>query len=110
MTASDYNYWRNALAGKWAPIHEGDPQPGFYLRKLFGGKGAPLSPVAIWRNGEGELTAMQQIIVRPTIVDPNEIWTWCAGWPIPEGPYRIAAEKHTWPSGLDKFKFKREIA
>jgi hypothetical protein len=104
-----YDWWREALQGRFGPIHEGDPRPGFYLRKLFGGKGAPLSPVAIWRNGNGELTAMQMIIVRPTEVNPNDVWTWAAGWPIPEELYRTI-ERQTWPPGLEKFRFKREVA
>ncbi len=27
---NDYAYWRDALTGKFGPIHDGDPQPGFY--------------------------------------------------------------------------------
>ena len=104
--SDDYTYWREALAGNFGPIHDGDPRPGFYLRKLCAGKGAPLSPVAIWRDAMGELTALQQIIIRPTFVNPSDVWTWAAGWPIPEEHYR-SAERLTWPPGLEKYKHRK---
>ena len=52
-----YAYWRNALAGNFGPVHDSDPQAGFYrARNKKAGKD---DPIAIWFNDAGDLGALQ---------------------------------------------------
>ena len=46
MSRDAYSYWRDALAGVFGEVHDGDPQPGFYRTRFA--KSAPWLPVAIW--------------------------------------------------------------
>lgn len=108
MTAS-YDYWRNALAGHFGPVHEGDPQPGFYRCRILPGKDSPWTPIAIWPLDDGSLTAMKHafVVEQPLIVDAGEIWTWCCDAPITEEAYRAVAEnKLPWPSGPGPIRSK----
>lgn len=111
--SDDYAWWRDALAGKFGPIHEDVPHAGFYRRKLFSGKGAPWAPVAIFPDLNGNLTALQTqvVISRPTIVDAKDVWSWCSQNPIPEETFRAVAERgQPWPSGTEQFSLKRKAA
>lgn len=85
----DYDYWRNALDGKFGPIHDGDPQPGFYrLRR----RGQVDQPVAIWR-GHGRMCC----VVADREDDANELWTFVADKPITEDVYRAVVAGEPWP-------------
>lgn len=90
-----YAYWRAALAasqgrGEWPPIHEGDPQPGYYRKRAR--KGGPWLPVAIWER-DGELVAT----VDGKPVAPAEIWTWVADKPVAYEDFRERTETGRWP-------------
>jgi len=98
-----YEYWKKALivgdgrqltrdeAKQLGITHE--PKAGFYRKRE---KGGPDTPVAIWSAG-GEMKAVAG--GRP--VDAEEIWTWCATWPIAEDTYRGVAERgEPWPDDL----------
>lgn len=76
----DYQYWTNALAGNLGPISDGDPQCGFYRRRLF--KDGPFVPVAIWKDGD-EFIAL----VDGKAVDASDLWTWVCDKPITEAEY-----------------------
>jgi hypothetical protein len=105
-----YQWWRDALAGKFGPVHESEPQPGFYRRKLFSGKTAPWAAVAIFPGANGMVAMQNKVVVpRPTSIDAMEAWMWCADNPIPEETYRLVAEQsQPWPSDTDGFSRKRQ--
>ena len=92
ILSNTHTYWRQALLGALAPIHENDPQPGYYRMRAF--RGGPWLPVAIWRDSEGNLKALRD--GRPA--DAQDLWTWCCQNPIPYGTYVSVAEKgQAWP-------------
>lgn len=81
-------WWQNALAGKIGPIHDGDPQQGYYRTRY---KDKPWEPVAIWFE-DGKWHAMRG----ERQVDPNDIWTWCCRNPITYEAYVKAIEGGGW--------------
>ncbi|WIY54113.1 hypothetical protein O9Z70_06225 [Devosia sp. YIM 151766] len=85
----DYVYWINALAGTLGPVHDGDPQCGFYRRRLF--KDGPFVPVAIWKQ-EGEFIA----VVDGKAADAAGIWTWVCDKPITEAEYHKVMAGKGW--------------
>lgn len=90
---SSYDYWRNALAGKFGAVHDGDAQPGFYRARNKDGKD---DPVAIWC-GDGEMVAYRN----GTAVDAADIWSWVCRAPITEELYRAVAERgEPWPDAI----------
>ncbi|WP_169194970.1 hypothetical protein [Devosia sp. MC1541] len=85
----DYAYWSNALAGNLGPISDGDPQCGFYRRRLF--KDGPFVPVAIWKQ-DGAFVAL----VDGKSADAADIWTWVCDKPITEAEYRKVTGGGEW--------------
>lgn len=85
----DYAYWSNALLGTLGPVSDGDPQCGFYRRRLF--KDGPFVPVAIWK-AEGALVAL----VDGKTADASEIWTWVCDKPITEAEYHKVMGGGAW--------------
>lgn len=75
----NYDWWENALAGQFGPIHDGHPQPGFYR---YRDKADRWHAVAIWHDG-GKMIAVND--GKP--IDPNTIWTWAAKNPISHRSY-----------------------
>lgn len=78
----DFAWWRAALAGERPPIHDGEPQIGFYQRRLI--KGGPMVPCAIRRNEDGVIVCE----INGKATDPDEAWTWLAAQPISQTDYR----------------------
>lgn len=75
-----YAWHRAALAGLNPPIHEGQPECGWYRRKIV--KGGPWVPVRIFVERDidpdtGELTGPERLVadVDGTICDPGRHWT-----------------------------------
>jgi hypothetical protein len=87
---TDYTYWQNALAGKFGPIHDGEPQPGFYRMCR---KGQIDQPVAIWAENGG-----MQALVSDDEVNADTIWTYVADKPISEDVYRAVMAGGLWPT------------
>lgn len=89
----EFQFWRDALAGKDVQINPDDPQPGYY--KARRGRGGPWLPVAIWRISDG-------LVARhgPDAVEPSEIWTWCAGNPIDKQVAKYAFEHGSFPGDV----------
>jgi hypothetical protein len=87
---NDYQFWRDALAGKTVTITEAEPQPGYYKLR---NKSGDWVPVAIWRK-DGELVARVASEAR----DPHDIWTWCAKSPVSKDEAKAAFETGRWPS------------
>lgn len=103
---SDYTYWQNALAGNTGPVHDGHPRLGFYRRKIVSGRDSPWTPVAIWEDDAGQVRALQHatVIMGPRLVDPDEVWSWCAANPITEEAYRAVVDGKPWPSNFKTVK------
>lgn len=85
----DYAYWSNALLGTLGPVSDGDPQCGFYRRRLF--KDGPFVPVAIWKQ-DGAFVAL----VDGKTADAAEIWTWVCDKPITEAEYHKVMGGEGW--------------
>ncbi|MGO7686233.1 hypothetical protein ACC696_16435 [Rhizobium ruizarguesonis] len=81
-------WWQNALAGTIGPIHDGDPQQGYYRTRF---KDKPWEPVAIWFE-DGKWNAMRG----DRQVDASDIWTWCCRNPITYEAYTKAIEGGGW--------------
>lgn len=97
-TETDYTWWSNALAGNVGPISDGYPECGFYRRKQ---KDKTFCAVAIWRNADGELVAVETRGNSAHPVDAQDTWTWVAKYPIPEALYRAYCDTGRWPD-MDK--------
>lgn len=68
-------WWQNALKGNFGPIHENEPQQGYYRVRR---KGEPWEPVAIWQDERGEWLAYR----KGQEVRPEDIWAWACRNPI----------------------------
>ncbi|MGZ2484332.1 hypothetical protein ACVITL_002855 [Rhizobium pisi] len=81
-------WWQSALAGSIGPIHDGDPQQGYYRTRF---KDKPWEPVAIWSE-DGKWHALRG----DRQVDASEIWSWCCRNPITYEAYTKATEGGGW--------------
>jgi hypothetical protein len=90
-----FTYWHNALSGNYGPIHENDPQCGYYRMRLR--RGGEWVPVAIFREDDGEVIAL----CKGEMKDAFEVWTWCCRYPVDYEVYRAVVEegKH-WPEDV----------
>ena len=82
-------WWQAALAGKAPPVHENEPQQGFYR--------VANDPVAIWFEA-GEAVAMR----RDREVDAGEVWTWACRKPTAHALYLSVMDGGEWPESIDK--------
>ena len=96
MTISSLTYWHSTLQGKSLPIHENDPQEGWYRTRPR--KGYRSLPVKIWRDeGTGELLALRD----GRRVDPYEVWTWVCLNPVSVEAYQDVLERGgRWPDDV----------
>ena len=94
-------WWRSALAGEKPPMHDSDPKPGFYQRRLV--KGGPMVPVRIWldqaiddETGEliGDETLRCEVNGRPA--DPEDVWSYVADSPISEADFDLMRRRIAW--------------
>lgn len=88
MTDNVWHWWQEALAGRFGPIHDSDPQQGYYRTRF---KNKPWEPVAIWFEAD-RWNAMRG----ERAVDAAEIWTWCCRNPIAYEAYTKAIEGGGW--------------
>jgi hypothetical protein len=84
-----YAPYRALLAGKKVPIIADEPYPGRYKMK----RGNVWLPVAIGFDEFGNLTAL----VDGKRVNPLDIWTWCAKWPVTQDAYKFRKANGHWP-------------
>jgi hypothetical protein len=90
--SDDLTHWRAALRGAAMPLHENDPQPGYWRLRAW--RGGPWVPVAIWRDPDGSLKALKG--GQPA--DAQALWTWCCRHPIAYEAYcAVAEEGQPWP-------------
>lgn len=74
-------WWMKALKGEFGPMHEGQPEQGFYRTRFKGGK---WEPVAIWKDED----TGQWIAYRAgREADPGEAWNFCRTHPITREAY-----------------------
>lgn len=74
-------WWMKALKGEFGPMHEGQPEQGFYRTRFKGGK---WEPVAIWKDED----TGQWIAYRAgREADPGEVWNFCRTHPITREAY-----------------------
>lgn len=83
-----WEWWTNALAGKFGPIHDGCPEQGYYRTRF---KDKPWEPVAIWSE-DGKWYAMRG----EHQIDATDIWTWCCRNPISYEAYTKAIDGGGW--------------
>jgi hypothetical protein len=88
-----WKWWQDALAGKLGPIHDSDPQQGYYRTRF---KDKPWEPVAIWFE-DGEWHAMRG----ERAISAADIWTWCCRNPITYEAYTKAIEGGGWDDEPD---------
>ncbi len=89
-----WNHWQRRLAGEMLPLVNEQPECGFYRMKNRY-NGVP-TPVAYWPSGSevhcrigGEDVSVEK---------GQEVWSWCAKYPITEEAYRAVAEQgKPWP-------------
>lgn len=89
----DFQFWRDALAGKPVVIEESSPQPGYY--KIREGRDGPWVPVAIWRH-EGELVCR----VGNERRDPMQVWLWAAKHPVAKDAAKTAFDTGQFPGEI----------
>jgi hypothetical protein len=95
IVADEFQFWRDALAGKSPPMDANTPQPGYYRKRAH--KSGPWIPVAIWRKN-GDLVAR----VGDKWDSASEIWTWVAGNPVSKNDAKYAFENgNIWPTDTE---------
>lgn len=97
-----YDFWKAALedpskiGSKKLPVHENDPQAGFYRMKREGSE--DLLPVAIW-DASGEMVAK---VGEERTIEAVLIWTYVCRSPVTEADYRAVRAGGTWPDSAPK--------
>jgi len=110
---NSYIYYQSALKGVFGPVHENDPQCGYY--RMRRGRGGPWVPVAIWKERPGSLAPSENsensdsgklvCLVDGVEWDPFEVWTWVCRYPVPYETYVAVAERgEVWPEDLPDLK------
>lgn len=84
-----YKWWQDALAGNVGAIHEGEPQSGFFRRKVADGS---MVGIAIWYDGDKPVA-----LVSGKPANPNTAWISGAKNPVSEEFYREWESNGVWP-------------
>lgn len=92
-TTDQYSFWRRRMAGEVVPIHDGEPQAGFYRLTSKDGNS---QPVAYWFGKEGDLRCR---IGNKDVDDQiaNERWPWASKKPISHEVYKSVIAGNPWP-------------
>ncbi len=93
MTVDQYDFWRRRIAGEVVPIHDGEPQAGFYRLKTRDGDS---HPCAYWFAPDGSLRCRvgNKDIDEQTA---NERWPWASKAPISHEVYKAVVAGGPWP-------------
>ena len=91
MDPKHYEWWRQAVAdphaiGTTLPINMNNPQCGYYRTRRG-------DAVAIWYDSTGLMVALEG--ARP--VDAEDIWSWCAKYPVSYDAYEQKMSTGRWP-------------
>ncbi|ANW00664.1 hypothetical protein [Bradyrhizobium icense] len=93
IPTDQYDFWRRRMAGEVVPIHDGEPQAGFYRLKTRDGE---WQPVAYWFGKEGDLRCrIGGKDVNEQIA--NERWLWASKAPITHEVYKAVIAGEPWP-------------
>jgi hypothetical protein len=90
---TEFLWWQNALAGKRGPIHDGDPQSGFYRQR---NRDKVFEPVAYWKDSA---TGEQRCHVNGKAVDRDRmmhIWPFASKNPITDKEYWHRMDTGKW--------------
>ena len=93
MSEDQYSFWRRRMAGEIVPIHDGEPQSGFYKLRTKDGN---WHPMAYWFAKDGSLRCR---IGNQDVNDQvaNERWPWASKNPIPHEVYKSVIAGEPWP-------------
>lgn len=81
-------WWQAALAGNIGPMHEGQPEQGYYRTRFKDGQ---WEPVAIWfENGQWHAMRGERM------VDPADAWNFCRTHPVSYEAYQKAIDGAGW--------------
>lgn len=83
-----WHWWQEACAGRLGPMHEGQPEQGYYRTRFKDGQ---WEPVALWFEG-GEWKAMRG----ERMVEPGDAWNFCRTHPISYEAYQKAIDGAGW--------------
>jgi hypothetical protein len=86
----EFQFWRDAIAGKTVVITADAPQSGYY--KMRNGRDGIWHPVAIWT-----VNGAQVCRVGKDTRAPLDVWTYCAGNPVTKEAAKHAFEHGSWP-------------
>lgn len=94
-----FQWWRDALAGNRGPIHEGEPQSGYYRgkRKDKATGAVTFQAVAYWRDTQ---TGALRCHLNGRDLDEQralELWPFVADRPVPEDWYFGVLDGKPWP-------------
>lgn len=104
MSDPDFSWWLNALKGIRGPIHDGEPQSGFYRQREQGRDRrteGPYQAVAYWKDGA---TGEQRCHVNgrsPTLQRALEMWPYVSRNPISAEAYWHFMDHGKWLDGDD---------
>lgn len=97
---ADYQWWSNLLDGRQMPIHEGEPQCGYFKIRDRRGLNKDLAPIkrpfiaaAIWKEPDGAFKA--EIAGQPVKID--QAWPYVAKYPITYYEYTYWHANEKWP-------------
>lgn len=100
MSADIYAWWRAALSGEKPPIHEPEPQCGYFkvrdrrgLNKDLAAIKRPFVAAAIWQAEDGSFQAE----IAGDGVPIDRAWPWLAKHPIPYETYQHWHTHEEWP-------------
>lgn len=99
-----YDWWRASLAGSNPPIHDGEPQCGYFKVRDRRGIYANVAPIkrpfiaaAIWFE-DGQYRAE----IAGNEVEIERAWPWIAKHPITFAEYKYWHENERWPSAKEE--------
>lgn len=91
---SDFAWWSAAIAGRKPEIIVDQPQCGYF--KMRRGRGGAWIPVAIITGRDGDQIAL--VGAERERRDPLDIWSYCAGNPVPQADAKHAFQNNNeWP-------------
>lgn len=98
--ANDYAWWSDKIQGGNPPIHECDPQCGYFKIRDRRGVNRELAPAkrpwvaaSIWRDKNNKMRAEQG----GSEVPLDQAWPWIAKYTISYADYSYWHETETWP-------------
>jgi len=69
-------WWQAALEGNIGPMHEGQPEQGYYRTRFKGGQ---WEPVVLWRGDDGEWLGRRG---DKMVDDAGDLWNFCRTHPV----------------------------